>query len=185
MTSTPDIVVAHPGQDLTQLHARRDLLARHGVTPAPDAVFDGISTRLATEAHFPYAMVNLFLDRQCFAGLHNPPAGSGLPPVDRDMDIRHGWCPHVVKRRLGLPLHDVHANRLYSGNPVVDAIGINAYFGEPLIDPDTGIVLGTVCGVDVEKRALADADRLMAIVERAAADVMDEILTRTDHHRTS
>jgi hypothetical protein len=178
MTTNPDAITASPGQELAQLHARLDLLHRHGVTAAPDAAFDAIATRLAHATGFPYAMVNLFLDRQRFAGLHNPPTDSGLPSVGRDMSIRHGWCPHVVNRKLGLPLVDVHANRLYSGNEVVDAIGISAYIGEPLIYPGTDTVLGTVCVIDQRQRPLADADHLMEIVEEAAAEVMTELLAR-------
>ncbi|MFD8339869.1 GAF domain-containing protein [Streptomyces solisilvae] len=177
----PESVLAAPGQDLAQLHARQELLARHGVNAAhPDAVFDDIADALAEATGFPYAMVNFHLDQQRFAGLHTPPPESGLPPVDRSMDIRHGWCPHVVKRKLGLPLHDVHASHRYSGNPVVDAIGINAYVGDPLIYPGTDIVLGTVCVIDVHKHLETDADRYMGLVEIAAAEVMADIRARPE-----
>lgn len=173
-----DLVLATLSQDPDVIRTRRELLARYGVTGEADASFDDIADRLAAETGFPYTMVNFTLERQHFAGLHNPPADSGLPIVGRDMDPRHGWCPHVVDRRLGLPLHDVHASRLYSGNPVVDAIGINAYYGEPLIHPDTGIVLGTVCGIDQRVHELKESDALMTSVEKAAAEAMATILSR-------
>ncbi|MDQ1031486.1 hypothetical protein QF035_009068 [Streptomyces umbrinus] len=173
-----DIVLVTSSHDLAQLDARRELLNRHGVSAAPDAAFDALCDRLAHDTGFPYAMVNFYLDRQRFAGLHNPPAESGLPIVDRSMDRVHGWCPHVVKRRRALPLPHVHASRLYSGNAVVDAIGITAYFGQPLIYPGTDIVLGTVCVIDQTKYPLEDADRLLAIVKEAGAEVMTDILAR-------
>ncbi len=173
-----DLVLAALSQDPAMIRARKELLARHGVTGEADSLFDSIADRLAEETGFPYSMVNFTLERQRFAGLHNPTAESGLPIVGRDMDSQHGWCPHVVNRKLGLPLHDVHASRLYSGNPVVDAIGITAYYGEPLIYPDTEIVLGTVCVIDQRVHELKESDDLMAIVERAAAETMANILAR-------
>jgi GAF domain-containing protein len=94
------------------------------------------------------------------------------------MDPRHGWCPHVVNRKLALPLHDVHASRTYSGNPVVDAIGITSYYGEPLIYPDTDIVLGTACVIDQQVHNIEESDALMQSVERAAAEAMANILAR-------
>ncbi|MFD7130634.1 GAF domain-containing protein [Streptomyces sp. NPDC059894] len=178
MTLDSEFLRTAPRPDPRRIQATRDLLARHGLDAGPDAVFDEICDRLAEESGFAWAMVDFHLDEQRFAGLHNPPPERGLPQVDRAMDISHGWCPHVVSRRLGLPLHNVHASRLYSGNPVTDAIGINAYFGEPLIYPGTGAVLGTVCIIDQDIRPLADADRYMGMVERATAETMHSILSR-------
>jgi len=163
---------------LSRPRATEELLMRHGVSAGPDAAFDEIADRLAEETGFPYAMVDFHTDRQHFAGLHNPPPESGLPIVGREMDISHGWCPHVVSRKLGLPLHDVHASRLYSGNPVVDAIGINSYFGEPVTYPGTDVVIATVCVIDQKKHLIEEADRLMEIVERGAADALRDLLRR-------
>ncbi|MER5210953.1 GAF domain-containing protein [Streptomyces sp. NPDC002838] len=173
-----DLVLATLRQDPAMIRTRRELLARHGVTGEADDLLDAIADRLAEETGFPYSMVNFTLERQRFAGLHNPAADSGLPIVGRDMDPQHGWCPHVVNRKLGLPLHDVHASRLYSGNPVVDAIGINAYYGEPLIYPGTEIVLGTACVIDQRVRELTESDAVMAIVERVAAETMADVVAR-------
>lgn len=59
---------------------------------------------------------------------------SGGPTCD--MDRRHGRCPHMAGRSLGLPLPNVHVSRPFSGNRVIDVIGIHSYFGEPLIYRD-------------------------------------------------
>ncbi|MFB8777977.1 GAF domain-containing protein [Streptomyces broussonetiae] len=182
-TPGPDLVLAGLSQDGGVISARRQLLARHGVSADPDAAFDTVAHRLAQETGFPYAMVNFLLEQQHFAGLHNPDPDSGLPIVGRDMDPLHGWCPHVALRKLGLPLHNVHASRLYSGNPVVDKIGINSYFGVPLLYPDTGIVLGTVCVIDQQVHDVTEADDVLAIVEQAAADVLADIRSRSPHPR--
>ena len=66
----------------------------------------------------------------------------------------------------------------FAGNPVVDEFGIRSYLGAPLID-STGMVLGTVCVVDVEPRPWgrpgletikASAAELVARLERREAD---------------
>ncbi|MFI6209121.1 GAF domain-containing protein [Streptomyces sp. NPDC051041] len=176
---TPGTVSGETAQKLAELPARSGLIRRLGLPTNPDPVFDGIATRMAADAGFLYGMVNLFLDKQTFIGLCNPPQGSGHPIVGRTMDLRHGWCPEVVQRKKALPLHNVHAAPRFSSNPVVDAIGIQSYFGAPLIHADSGITLGTVCIVDPEPRLLQDARRLRDIVTAAGAEVMTVITDRT------
>jgi hypothetical protein len=166
-------------RELAELAARRELIDRLGIPTGPDPVFDTIATQMATAAGFTYGMVNLFLGEQTFVGLHNPPEGSGYPIVGRAMDRRHGWCPAVVQRRRALPLHNVHAAPRFSGNPVVDAIGIQSYFGAPLILPGSDVVLGTVCIVDPEPRPLEDARRLRDIVAGARDTVLKVITSGT------
>jgi GAF domain-containing protein len=78
----------------------------------------------------------------------------------------HGWCPHVVVRRLALVLDDVCAYPRFAGNPVIDEIGIRAYLGAPLIDR-TNTTLGTICVVDTQQRQWG-RDGLKIIKEMAA-----------------
>lgn len=162
-----------PQQSL-ELAQRYELLNRLGVPPVANEDFDELARDMATQAGFLYGFVNLFLEEQTFVGLHQPPADSGFVIVSRTMSRDHGWCPEVMARRKALPLHDVHASPRFSGNAVVDAVGIRSYFGAPLIH-DSGTVLGTVCVIDPEKRPLAEARRLRDIVINASAQVMDHI----------
>ncbi|MFI6287653.1 GAF domain-containing protein [Streptomyces sp. NPDC051018] len=134
MTSSPD------------QRARR--LAELGLVLTPSPALDRLAGDLADAIGAPYAMVNLITDRQFFAGLHTPPPGSPLPEVDRTMSLEHGYCPSLVERRTALVLPDVCTVARFASNPVVDQVGIRSYAGAPLIDPDTGLVLGTVCIVD-------------------------------------
>ncbi|GGZ73467.1 GAF domain-containing protein [Streptomyces echinoruber] len=166
-------------RDLAELAARRELIDRLGIPTGPDAVFDTIATQMATAAGFTHAMVNVFLDEQIFVGLHNPPQGSGHPIVGRTMDLGHGYCPEVVRRKKALPLHNVHAAPRFSGNPVVDAIGIQSYYGAPLIHAESGLTLGTVCIVDPEPRRLEDSRRLLDIVAGGRNTVLRVITGRT------
>nr|WP_259334120.1 GAF domain-containing protein [Streptomyces umbrinus] len=138
-------------------------------------ILDDLATQMAEEAGFLYGMVNAFGVEQTFLGLHNPPQESGFPIVGRTMSRDHGYCPEVVERRRGLPLPEVAASPRFQSNAVVDAIGIESYFGAPIIDAVSGLALFTACVVDVEKRTLADARRVQAIVKntsREAAGVL-------------
>ncbi|MBV9026912.1 MAG: GAF domain-containing protein [Streptomycetaceae bacterium] len=180
MTHTPPTSPTLPSTQFPDLAAQKELLERLGLSTAPDAVFDTIATHMATDTGFLYGMVNLVLDEQNFIGLHNPPPGSEHPLVTRTMSRDHGWCPAVVKRKRALPLPNIHASPRFSGNHVVDAIGIQAYFGAPLLHPQTGIVLGTVCVVDRHVHDLQDADRIMNIVKNARDEVISTICRPAD-----
>ncbi|MGW2124876.1 GAF domain-containing protein [Streptomyces sp. NPDC001758] len=160
-----------------ELAQRYELLARLGVPTVANEDFDDLARGMAEQAGFLYGFVNLFLEEQTFVGLHQPPADSGYVIVGRTMSRDHGWCPEVMTRRKALPLHDVHASPRFSGNAVVDAVGIRSYFGAPLIH-DSGTVLGTVCVIDPEKRPLSEARRLRDIVINAGTQVMD-LISRT------
>ncbi|MGW1039522.1 GAF domain-containing protein [Streptomyces sp. bgisy153] len=170
-----DTVSAAQAEELAEEQARLELIERLHLPTEGHAFFDDIATEMATATGFLYGMVNLFLDEQTFIGLHNPPAESGHLIVGRTMSRRHGWCPEVVARRRALPLHNVHAAPRFSSNHVVDAVGIQSYFGAPLIHEETGIVLGTVCVIDPETRPLSDSRRLRDIVKGTGTKVMEAI----------
>src|SRR5580700_3200118 len=135
---------------------RRVLRLRElGLGSAPDPEFDEFARMLATSASAPFAMVN-FIDeeRQYFAGMFTPAQAAAAGPAgerQRVLARDHGWCPHVVVRRLPLVLDDVCDYPRFAGNPVVDEIGIRSYLGAPLIDR-TGVALGTICVADREPR---------------------------------
>ncbi|MEV7064369.1 GAF domain-containing protein [Streptomyces collinus] len=161
-------------QQTSELAQRYELLERLGVSTAASEDFDELARDMATQAGFLYGFVNLFLEEQTFVGLHQPPVDSGYVIVGRTMSRDHGWCPEVMARKKALPLHDVHASPRFSGNAVVDAVGIRSYFGAPLLH-DSGTVLGTVCVIDPEKRPLDEARRLRDIVINAGRQVMEHI----------
>lgn len=170
-----DAAVTSPqAQQPNELAQRYELLERLGMSTAASEDFDELARAMAEKAGFLYGFVNLFLEEQTFVGLHQPSANSGYVIVTRTMSRDHGWCPEVVARKKALPLHDVHASPRFSGNHVVDAVGIRSYFGAPLIH-DSGNVLGTVCVIDPEKRPLSEARRLRDTVIDAGAQVMDHI----------
>ncbi|MDQ0597470.1 GAF domain-containing protein [Streptomyces canus] len=166
--------------------ARAARLHGLGLGERPEPALDAFADRLAELTGAPYAMVN-FIDekRQFFAGLHTPDARPVVvraeetkPELGRHLERDHGFCPHVVVRRKALVLEDVCDYPRFAGNPVVDEFGIRSYLGAPLIDR-TGMVLGTVCVVDVEPRPWgrpgletikSSAAQLVTRLERMEAD---------------
>ncbi|MCX4393189.1 GAF domain-containing protein [Streptomyces sp. NBC_01767] len=167
-------VTGPQAQQASELAQRYELLERLGVSTAASQDFDELARDMAEKAGFLYGFVNLFLEEQTFVGLHQPPTDSGYVIVGRAMSHDHGWCPEVVARKKALPLHDVHASPRFSGNHVVDAVGVQSYFGAPLIH-ESGTVLGTVCVIDPEKRPLSEARRIRDITINGGAQVMDRI----------
>ncbi|MFD4574991.1 GAF domain-containing protein [Streptomyces sp. NPDC058417] len=163
-----------PDEAAQELAERFELLARLGVPLTADGDFDSVARDMAQSTGFRYGFVNLFLHTQTFIGLHQPPVDSGFVIVGRTMSREHGWCPEVMSRRKALPLHDVHASPRFSGNHVVDAVGIRSYFGAPLIH-DSGTVLGTVCVIDPEPRPLSEARHIRDIVAAAGSRAMEHI----------
>ncbi|MER6370747.1 GAF domain-containing protein [Streptomyces mirabilis] len=191
-----DVIVPQPGsvrlgsdtlsgdqaRQAAEQAARDDLIRRMGIPITADTFFDDLATEMATQTGFLYGMVNLFLAEQTFVGLHNPPADSGHLIVGRTMSREHGWCPEVVKRKKALPLPNVHASPRFSGNHVVDAVGIEAYFGAPLLHQESGIVLGTVCVIDPDRRPLSDARRLRDVVLSGSDTAMRSIAAGVPTH---
>ncbi|MGW5868364.1 GAF domain-containing protein [Streptomyces sp. NPDC055239] len=168
------VVTGSPAPEAIELAQRYELLERLGVPTTASQEFDALATDMADKAGFLYGFVNLFLEEQTFVGLHQPPADSGYVIIGRAMSRDHGWCPDVMARKKALPLHDVHASPRFSGNHVIDAVGIRSYFGAPLIH-ESGILLGTVGVIDPERRPLSQARRIRDITISAGAQTMDMI----------
>ncbi|MFE7098858.1 GAF domain-containing protein [Streptomyces erythrochromogenes] len=132
--------------------ARAARLRELGLGERVDSELDAFARRVADVLDAPYAGVNFVgEERQFFAGLHHAPDApeSGYPA--RVLARDHGYCPHVVVRRRALVLEDVRDFARFAGNAVVDGSGVRTYLGAPLTDR-RGIVLGTVCAVDVVPR---------------------------------
>jgi GAF domain-containing protein len=159
-----------------------------GIGEQPDPEFDEFAQKLAELTGAPLAMVNFISeDRQYFAGLYSAAAQTGANPqassgrdTGRVMAKTHGWCPHVVVRRLALVLDDVCAYPRFAGNPVIDEIGIRAYLGAPLIDR-TDTTLGTICVVDTQQREWGRAG--LKTIKAMAADMVDRINQREAQQR--
>jgi GAF domain-containing protein len=165
--------VPHPNGPQT---GRADLLRALGLD-GPEPELDAVAKRLAQEARVPYAMVNIFgAEQQQFFGLHTPGEESELPTVGRSMPLDHGYCPEVVDRKKALVLPDVFASPRFSGNTVVDRIGIRTYAGAPLLHGDT--VLGTLCFVGPVERDLSTGRRSLDLIKQRRDDLMNLLYQR-------
>lgn len=156
-----------------------------GIREEPDPQFDAVARQLAESAGAPYAMVNFISSqRQFFTGLYTRSESQNSAAMEsaqtavtpgREMPRDHGFCPHVVARRLPLVLGDVCSYPRFTGNPVVDQIGIRSYMGAPLID-HTGLTLGTVCTVAPEPQSWGRPE--LETIKKFATDVMELIHRR-------
>lgn len=146
---------------------RRAVLERlHLDQRLPIAALDEFATdfvlELAQQTGLPalvntlHAMVNFIDDeQQFFAGLYVPPPPAGASqaapaasPTARTMSLDEGWCVHTIERPdKALPLPDVYKYPRWRGNRTIYRLGVKAYIGMRLVDPQTGVPFGTVCAV--------------------------------------
>jgi GAF domain-containing protein len=150
-----------------------------GIGEQPDPEFDEFAERLAKMAGAPLAVVNFVsIDRQYFAGFYTVQGGGD--PV-RVAPKTHGWCPHVVVRRLALVLDDVCAYPRFASNPIIDEMGVRAYLGAPLIDR-TDTTLGTICVIDTQQHEWGREG--LRTIKTMAAEMVERINRRdTARHR--
>ncbi|MFK0252586.1 GAF domain-containing protein [Streptomyces sp. NPDC090445] len=161
--------------------ARAVRLRELGLGQRADTELDAFARRIAEVLQAPYAGVNFVgEERQFFAGLHHAPDAplSGYPA--RVLPRDHGYCPHVVVRRRALVLEDVRDFARFAGNAVVDESGVRSYAGAPLTDRQ-GMVLGTVCAVDVAPRRWGTEG--LATVKSLAAELANLVRAREDAAR--
>ncbi|MFG2616255.1 GAF domain-containing protein [Streptomyces sp. NPDC048507] len=160
--------------------ARTVRLRELGLGERADTELDAFAARVARTLGAPYAGVNFIgEERQFFGGLHHGAgAAQGGYPA-RVLPRDHGYCPHVVVRRRALVLEDVRDFARFAGNAVVDGSGIRSYLGAPLTDR-RGIVLGTVCAVDVVPRRWGTEG--LGTVKALAAELVALVHRREDGH---
>ncbi len=144
--------------------ARLRLLAPPLRSRVPDAVLQELVSRAVRATGFPLAVVSLVLEQTQLLR-----AQAGLPPglvLSRETQREHGLCQYLVTGGQALEVYDAWADpRLPQA--LVRAHGLRAYVGIPL--RLQGQVVGGLCVMDVQPRALTDAQRvaLRALAERA------------------
>lgn len=174
----------NPEPDPEVVRARLARLRELNVDATAVPEFDDFATQLAEAAQAPYAMVNIIgAHEQFFAGLHVPTeklsalraaqaVSHGTP--GRTMPLDHGYCPHVIEGTKAWVLDDVCAYPRFAGNPVVNELGVRAYIGAPLLDPETGLALGTVCAVATTQAQWGKPG--VDLIKSMARDAMDLII---------
>lgn len=142
------------------------------------ALFDAASQRAADIFDVPMAMVSLIdADTQTVRGAHGALThdadaevdGAAARGDDLDMPRELSMCGHVVANAQTLVVPDIAKDLRFAGNARLRSQGLRFYAGAPLRDA-AGHVLGTLCLLDVEPRALTQ--REVRLLEAMATDLM-------------
>jgi GAF domain-containing protein len=141
----------------------RDLDVASGavLSSAPDDTLQSIVSAAAIAAEAPIALVSLVLRRiQLFrAHIGLPPDLAAAGATDRCVS----FCQLVVRDKRPLAIEDALRDARVP-QALVDAYGVRAYLGFPL--EIEGVVVGTLCILDVRPREFSPEQRLA--VERLA-----------------
>lgn len=135
---------------------RLDAIERSGLlSERHRAAMDELTSIICDVLEVPVALVSVVTDdRQVFAGAQGLPA-----PWDahRDTPLSHSFCQHVVMSELPLQVDNAPANALVCDNLAIRDLGVQAYLGTPIRDPD-GIIFGSLCAIDSKQRAWLPRD---------------------------
>lgn len=139
----------------------------------PEESFDRY-TRLASRLlRAPVSLVSLLDDdRQFFKsqfGLSGPWARKRQTPLS------HSFCRHVAANQQPLVVEDARKHPTVSDNPAIEALGVIAYLGVPLVT-HRGEALGAFCAIGHEPRRWTDDE--VELMKDLGAAVMAEIETR-------
>lgn len=164
------------GEILVELGSpdRMALLDRLEILDAPVERTFSVLTELANRIlGVPVSLISLVTpERQFFVsscGLNEPHCS------ERETDLSHSFCQHVVKRNEPLVISDARVHELVMENLAVRELNVIAYLGVPIVFHD-GTVLGSFCSIDGAKRDWTDAN-LKTLTELASV-VAGELETR-------
>jgi GAF domain-containing protein len=139
-----------------------------------DPAFDRIARLAAQVLNAPVALVSLVdADRQFFKsclGLPEPWASR------RGTPLSHSFCQHAVASREPLIVDDAREHAVLGDNLAIRDMGVVAYAGIPLIDPD-GNALGTLCVIDSQPRHWT-SHQVQLLADLAASVVTEITLAR-------
>lgn len=156
--------------------ARLASLRETGLLDSPsDPSFDRLTRLVARLLKVPMALISLVDERRQYfkscVGLSEPWAS------ERETPLSHSFCRHVVTTGELLNIADARQHPVLQDNPAIDALGVVAYLGAPLVTDD-GFVLGAICAVDSRPREWTEDD--VATLGDLACSVMSEITLRRD-----
>lgn len=97
-------------------------------------------------------------------------------PADRQNKVEESFCQYVIATEEPLIVGDAAADPRTAGNPSIEAMGVAAWAGFPLLATN-GQVLGTFCVVDTVVREWTERDR--TVLETLAAAASGEVALRT------
>lgn len=153
---------------------RLEAIERSGLLSLQDtATLDQLISVIRDVLGVPVALVSVVShDRQVFPiaqGLPEPWQSSGETPLS------HSFCQHVVTSELPLQVDDAPANTLLCDNLAIRDLGVQAYLGTPIRDPD-GFILGSLCAIDTQPRKWTARD--LGVLEAFSATITTQLLAR-------
>ncbi|MDT0631171.1 ATP-binding protein [Rubrivirga litoralis] len=160
----------HPAPAFLEDRRLRALLATGLLDTPPEDRFDRLTRLVCRVVGVPIALVSLVDDeRQVFKsqqGLSDPWT-AGTP-------LSHSLCQRVARTGRLYQLDDARAGETCD-HPAVTEIGVGAYLGVPIRDPD-GYALGSLCAIDRDPRAWTADDRATL---RDLADIVESEVALT------
>jgi PAS domain S-box-containing protein len=115
----------------------------------PDEVFDRYARLVRAALGVPVGLVSLVsTDGQAL------PGAEGLPAFwqrVRCTGLSHSFCQYVVAHDAPLVVRDAREDPVLVDNLAIDDLGVIAYAGFPLHDPD-GNPVGSLCAIDTQPR---------------------------------
>ncbi|SDT69586.1 SpoIIE family protein phosphatase [Actinoplanes derwentensis] len=141
--------------------------------PLPDDAFDRVAMLVRKLVDAPIGAVCLVGDdRQILSGQ------TGVPdPLAsaREMPLTHSFSRHVVAAGAMLVVSDVRTDPRMRDNPAIEEIGVIAYAGAPITDPD-GLIVGALCALDQEPRVWTPSE--IALLSELAEVCSSEVCLR-------
>lgn len=153
-----------PANERERLNALRRLQVLD--SPAEEA-FDEITACVARQIEAPIAVITLLDDkRQWFKSCY------GLDIAETSRDV--AFCAHALASVEPLIVEDTSVDGRFADNPLVTMTeGLRSYCGAPLVLPG-GVVLGTLCVVDVKPRRFAPEHvGLLTSLARVVVQLLD------------
>lgn len=124
----------------------------------------------------PVAQVSFVTDQsQMFLGAR------GLDePLDstRETPLTHSFCQHVVTSAAPLIVADAPNNSQVCDNLAIRDMGVKAYIGTPIVDPD-GQILGSLCAIDNQIRNWSARD--LGVLKGFAKAITAELASRSTY----
>lgn len=137
--------------------------------------FDRLTRVVAAALGVPVSMIALVdAERQFFKSA----TGLASPWKERrQTPLSHSFCKHVVDTEAPLVVSNSRLDPRVSSNLAIDELGVAAYAGVPISDPN-GVIIGSLCAIDGSPREWSAAD--VSLLEDVAALVQREIADRRE-----
>lgn len=135
----------------------------------PEDAFDCLTRRASEVTGAPVAFIALIDEDRDFYKSHS---GFGEPLATSRQLRGRTFCHYAIAQGRPLAIDDTRAHRIYSQVPTVETLGVAAYLGVPLVDPD-GHALGSLCVIDFKPREwrMEDREHLADLADLAMREI--------------